>query len=283
MHRRFLTSLFPAWVVMLGILVVGCAGQLPDLPVIGTPGNHQPGKVVWHDLVTPDLEQAKSFYGALLGWKFEEVSSGYLLARNGDGPVAGLARLDSKEDGSYWLPLVSVADADQSERTARDAGGTVLLKPFDLGGRGRVAVLKDPQGAAFGVLQSSYGDPKDAVPQLNGWMWNEVWTQNVSASADFYRKLVGYEEDTTRIAGVSYTYLARDGVPRVGLITKSDPQIGNTWVAYLRVADVNAFTARAESLGATVLMAPNQKVRNGTVAILADPQGAGFVAQEWDK
>jgi predicted enzyme related to lactoylglutathione lyase len=49
------------------------------------------------------------------------------------------------------------------------------------------------------------------------------------------------------------------------------------------VQDVNATAAKAASLGGKVLMAPTQQVRDGSVAIIADPNGAGFVVQEWNQ
>jgi predicted enzyme related to lactoylglutathione lyase len=279
-QTRFLAALQ----ALLGMLLLaGCASQSPELPVIGTPGTTQLGKVVWHDLLTPDLETSRTFYGELFGWRFEELSDGYLLARSEGRPVAGMARLDATQHTSHWLPLVSTTDIVQAEETTRASGGKVVLKAFELKGRGRVAVLKSPQGAAFGVLQSSHGDPKDRVPALNSWMWNEIWTNDVAAAADYYEKLFGYQLGSAKIGNLSYEYLKRDGRPRVGLLTKPDPQIGNTWLCYLRVADVAAVTEKARALGGTVLMAPSSKVRNGSVAILADPNGAGFVVQEWRK
>jgi predicted enzyme related to lactoylglutathione lyase len=265
------------------LIIAACARQMPTLPVIGTPGNSLPGKVVWHDLVTPNPDKSRAFYGQLFGWQFEQISDGYVLARSDGRPVAGMARVDAVGQPSHWLPLVSVKDIARAQETTRAADGKVALDAFELPGRGRVAVLKDPQGAAFGVLQSSHGDPEDRVPALNTWMWNEIWTDDLAAAADYYEKLFGYELATANIRNIDYEYFERDGKPRAGLLKKPDPGIPNTWLCYLRVADVASVTNKARALGATVLMAPNPSVRNGKVAILADPHGAGFVVQEWRK
>jgi hypothetical protein len=284
MYRLLLKRSFPALHALIAVyLMAGCATQMPTLPVIGTPGNSLPGKVVWHDLVTPDLDESRTFYGQLFGWQFEQLNDGYVLARSDGRPVAGMARLDAVGQPSHWLPLVSVTDIARAQETTQAADGKVALKAFELPGRGRVAVLKDPQGAAFAVLQSSHGDPKDRVPVLNAWMWNEIWTDDLAAAAGYYEKLFGYELATANIRNIEYEYFKRDGKPRVGLLKKPDPGIPNTWLCYLRVADVAGVTNKARALGATVLMAPNPSVRNGKVAILADPNGAGFVVQEWRK
>jgi predicted enzyme related to lactoylglutathione lyase len=284
MHGLSRTGVVAVFQQVLAVfLLAGCASRLPELPVIGTPGNSQPGKVVWHDLVTPDLDKSRAFYGALFGWQFEQLGDGYLLARYEGRPVAGLARLEAGHDSGHWLPLVSVTDIAKAQKTTRTAGGDVALSAVELKGRGQVAILKDPQGAAFGVLQSSHGDPEDRIPAVNTWLWNEIWTNNIAGATAYYEELFGYGRKVARIGSVSYDFFVRDGKPRVGLLAKPDPQIPNTWLCYLRVNDVAAVTDKARALGGTVLMAPNAKVRDGRVAILTDPGGAGFVVQELRK
>jgi predicted enzyme related to lactoylglutathione lyase len=217
----------------------------------------------------------------LFEWTFEDLSDGYAIARHNGRLVAGVARLDLTGRSSNWLPLVSVADMERVLTDASAAGGKILLEAFELPERGRVAVLRDPQGAAFGVVQSSHGDPADRRADVNEWLWNEVWTDDVTAAIAFYQVVGGYRPAERSIGGVRYRYLERDGRPRVGLLDKPSEDIGNTWVVYIRVADVGAAVQKVASLGGKVLMAPTAAVRNGTVAVLADPNGAGFVVQEW--
>jgi predicted enzyme related to lactoylglutathione lyase len=265
------------------VVITGCATLLPKVPPLGSKGTILPGKVVWHDLVTPDMNKAKIFYAGLFDWSFEELSDGYALARHNGRLVAGIAKLDRSGRSSNWLPLVSVPDMDGLVTEATAADGKIILKPFDLPRRGRVAVLRDPQGAAFGVVQSSHGDPADRKADINEWLWNEVWTDDIPAAVAFYQTIGGYRLAEKTVDDIHYRYLERDGQPRVGLLDKPSPQIGNTWVAYIRVADVDATVDKAKALGGNVLMAPTAAVRNGTVAVIADPNGAGFVVQEWNK
>jgi len=265
---------------LITLLVTACAAPPPALPPLQTGTTLLPGKVIWHDLVTPDMDQAKAFYGELFGWTFEDVASGYALALNGTRPVAGIAKLNSAWDASYWIPLVSVPNVDAAAQGTERAGGEILREPFDLVGRGRVAVVRDPQGAVFAMVHNDRGDPADSTAGMNEWFWNEIWSDDVASSAAFYTDLVGYRQLERTVDGTPYLFLAREGKPRVGLVQKPDPQIGNTWVAYLRVADAAAVTGKVESLGGRVLLAPQAEFRNGTLGILADPQGAGFVVQE---
>jgi uncharacterized protein len=269
--------------LVAAVVITGCATLLPKVPPLGSEGTILPGKVVWHDLVTPDMNKARNFYAGLFDWSFEELSDGYTLARHNGRLVAGIAKLDRSGRSSNWLPLVSVPDMDRLLTEATVAGGKIILKPFDLPDRGRVAVLRDPQGAAFGVVQSSHGDPPDHKADINEWLWNEVWTDDIPSAVTFYQTVGGYRLAEKTVGDIQYRYLEREGQPRVGLLDKPSPQIGNTWVAYIRVADVDATVNKAKALGGNVLMAPTAAVRNGTVAVIADPNGAGFVVQEWNK
>jgi predicted enzyme related to lactoylglutathione lyase len=270
-----------ALAIAVGTLLAGCAATLPQVPPLDSTGIVLPGKVVWRDLVTPDINQAKAFYGGLLGWTFEDLSSGYSLASHNGRYVAGIARLGRNGRAGHWLPLVSVLDIDAVVSQAADGGGKTVLRPFEMADRGRIAVIKDPQGAAFGIVHSRHGDPADREPDINGWLWNEIWTDDLPGAIKFYTTVGGYQLAERTIAEIPYQYFERDGQPRVGLLEKPSPEIGNTWVAYIRVAEVSATVDKATALGGTVLMAPSAAVRNATVAVIADPGGAGFVIQEW--
>ena len=267
-------------VAVAAFLATGCATKLPEVPSISDSGKWLNGKVVWHDLVTPDLEGAKSFYGGLFGWTFDDVSDDYTVVTNGGRLIGGMAQLKSPDYTSYWVPLVSVDDVDRAVDATVAAGGERLVKSFNVPGRGRVGVLRDPRGAAFGVVKTTQGDPVDRVPAVGDWIWNEVWTDDVAASGSFYQKRLGYDLKEETVDGVEHTLLTTEIVPRVGLVKKSDPEIPNLWVAYVRVADVEATVAKARSVGEPLLLAPTMEVRNGRVAIIADPHGAGFVVEE---
>jgi predicted enzyme related to lactoylglutathione lyase len=282
--RNFLKRTLPAMTLFAAtIMVAGCTTQMPTMPPLGDNGPALTGKVIWHDLVTPDLDAAESFYGELFGWQFETLSGDYKLASNNGKLIGGMARLQDKQRASHWLPLVSVPDVDSAVSTTTAAGGVQLLRSFDLPRRGQVAVVADPQGAAFGLVNSASGDPADRPAGLHDWLWHEVWVDDPVRAATFYRNLLGYQQSVDQAFGREYSYLSANGKPRVGVVQKASPEIGNTWVAYVRVQDVNATAAKAASLGGKVLMAPTQQVRDGSVAIIADPNGAGFVVQEWNQ
>jgi hypothetical protein len=271
--------------LLAAAVFAGCASSARlflSAPPIASGGQRLPGKIVWHDLVTADLAGAQRFYSGLFGWRFETVTSGYVVARNGDRLVGGIAALDSAAAGSQWLPQIAVTDIAASTEAVRQHGGTVLLGPFDLRGRGRVAVVKDPQAAIFGLIQTAEGDPPDTTPQAGDWLWHEIWIDDPRAAARFYFPVFNYAPGTATLNGKPYLYVkSAGGKARAGLVQKPDENLGNAWVSYLRVADVDAVVARVPALGGRVLFAPSPDVRKGSVAVIADPGGAGLLLQEW--
>ncbi|MGS0496234.1 VOC family protein [Pseudoalteromonas mariniglutinosa] len=266
----------------LAAVLTGCQLTQPSLPAISDSGTKQLGHVVWHDLVTPDLKQSQTFYQAVFDWQFRAVNDDYVLVSTNGQVIAGMAKLDNKQNNSHWLALVSVADVDSVINSTRSAGGKTLIGKTTITGRGDIAVLEDPQGALFSVINTVNGDPSLTINN-NSWIWQEVWSDDPAASSAFYQQLAGYSTAQKTLFGANYSFLKINSSPAFGFVKKPDAEIGNTWVNYIKVADVDATILKVTAAGGQVLMAPNDAVRNGTVAIIRDPAGAGLVIQETTK
>jgi uncharacterized protein len=118
-----------------------------------------PGAVSWTELVTGDPQAASNFYGTLFGWKFDTMDMGsgpYHVIRVGDAAIGGIM---GKPPGapagmpSMWGSYVTVASLDETLAAVKRLGGGVLVEPMDVQGVGRMAVIRDPQGAALSVIQ----------------------------------------------------------------------------------------------------------------------------------
>ncbi|KPW04812.1 VOC family protein [Pseudoalteromonas sp. P1-8] len=261
------------------VSLTGCQLTSSELPAISDSGTKNSGHVVWHDLITPNLAQSQTFYGSVFGWQFQAVNDSYTLASLDGKLIAGMAELDNKQNASHWLSLISSKDiAAVSEKTIK-AGGKVLVSSTEIKGRGTIAVLEDPQGAVFSLINTVNGDPETHQTD-NGWIWQEVWSDNPEQSKAFYQSLGNYSAQNKPLNNGNYSYLALNGTPAIGFVKKPDAEIGNTWVNYIKVADVDATLLKVTAAGGIVLMAPNDKVRSGSVAIIRDPAGAGIVIQE---
>ena len=254
-------------------------------PITEPPTQHYvPGKWVWAELFSEDTKAAAHFYAAAFGWAFQrfETSHGvsYTLALSDGEPVGGMIQRDHTYDntpGSRWLGMISVPDVKAAARYAAAHGGKVVVPPRLLTGRGEVAILADPEGAPFGVIHSSSGDPPDYLAEDKQWVWVELWAKDPKAMADFYSGLADYEVDPVERPNGSLGYfLASGGYTRCGIIPSPAPSIAPAWLPYLRVEDVKAATKQAEQAGARVVVPPNVAVRDGRVALILDPTGAAL-------
>lgn len=283
---RFFGSATPA-IVGLGLLLTALSCyqpvELPPLNPVPT-GAHLPGKFIWRDLLTEDVASARAFYGALFGWEFRSVAGGeYVVVLREGTPIGGIVRADKsvKVHVAQWVSWLSVSDVDAAVATVLDAGGQVQRGPLVLKGRGRLAVVLDPQGALLVLVRSTDGDPRDAEPQPGSWLWTELWTHDKSGSLTFYERLAGYTTEERQVAGGPYTVMVGSGSPRAGVVASPFDSVATNWLPYVRVDDVSATVAQVRELGGTVLVEPRDDRRAGTAAIVADPTGAAFVVQKW--
>jgi uncharacterized protein len=270
-------------------LLVAAAAPLPPL-VEPASQEHHVGKVIFAELVTPDLAAAKQFYGGLFGWTFRDIQSGkaeYAAASLDGHPVAGLIHKEfsTAERGQpAWLSFIAVRDVDATKNMAVQHGARVLLAPHTLPGRGRQAVLADPQGAVFAVLASSSGDPPDVLAVPGEWIWSSLITRDPDAGAAFYQTLFDYEVFALPAdEGAQHLLLATDNYARASANSwpANKPNIHPHWLNYVRVEDADKTAAKAVALGGRILVEPRLDRHGGKVAVIADPTGAAFGLLEW--
>src|SRR5262245_47020844 len=119
-----------------------------------------PGVPCWVDTSQPDPEAALPFYSGLFGWAFEDVmpagsADKYFIGRIRSGDTAAVgSRPEGAPPIATWNTYVWVDSVDDTAIRARDAGGAVVVEPFDVMDAGRMAVISDPEGAAFCAWQA---------------------------------------------------------------------------------------------------------------------------------
>lgn len=266
-----------AWGLLCLAFASACASPPPRRlpPVTGTSTQLvMPGKFVWQDLVTQDVAEARTFYGALFGWTFQEGDRYTQVLHDGE-PIGGMLAAADPERTSEWIGNLSVADVDRAAALMAERGGVVERGPVDAPARGRLALVSDPDGALLLLLRASDGDPPDVDPRPGRWLWRELWTQNVDAAAALYTELAGYEVETVRHEGLPYHVLKDGSVPRAGML-EAPPEVNPLWLPYVRVKDAQSTTARAAALGARIVL------QDEGSAILVDPTGAPIGIQVWD-
>jgi predicted enzyme related to lactoylglutathione lyase len=121
------------------------------------------GEFVWVENMTRGQKQhaaAIAFYPAAVGYTSSsmEVGAGkkkskYDMLSYGEKHRAGVAAAKPASLGGQWLPWVSVDDLDGSVAKVKALKGKVVVKPHDIAGVGRAAVVSDPTGAPLGLLK----------------------------------------------------------------------------------------------------------------------------------
>lgn len=263
-----------------------------QLPPIGDAahGEHHPGKVIWVDLVTPDLAAAERFYGGLFGWAFDPIRTGaadYAVVMLDGRPIGGLFQRPIRAGERHqpaWLTFIAVPDVDTARRTALAHGAKSLAPPKTYAGRGAQAVLADPQGAVFGVITTAGGDTPDFLAEPGEWIWSSVLVKNPDKDAEFYRGVFGYDVfDLSSNDGLRHVILSTEDFARVGLNQLPTDSVRRHphWLDFLRVESATESANKALALGGRVLVQPHVDRHGGNLAVLADPWGAPFGVMEW--
>jgi predicted enzyme related to lactoylglutathione lyase len=126
---------------------------------------NEPGFLTWNELVTNDTSAALRFYEGLFGWSSEAMDTGggpeYTVIRVGDRTNGGVRRLSPEEEQAgvapHWVPYFAVESLDAAIARCTDLGGVKLAGPIEMPA-GRIAALRDPQGAMFSIWEGELED-----------------------------------------------------------------------------------------------------------------------------
>ena len=255
---------------------------------------NQQGDFIWYELMTLDADAAQSFYGELLGWTFQDSGQQHIDYRmfsvkdNGIGGVMQLTE-DMKTNGaqSCWMGYISVDDVDASLKSIKDAGGSVIMEPWDIPDVGRIAFVTDPQGVMFYIMtpQPPANSP-DATstafaatqPMIGHCAWNELATIDQAAAVVFYTTQFGWRQEDDMDMGPMGTYqFFHHGPGMIGAVmTKPEEMPAPAWTYYFRVADIDEAVDTIKTNGGQILLEPTE-IPGGEFQINAiDPQGAAF-------
>ncbi|MGH3719110.1 MAG: VOC family protein [Pseudonocardiaceae bacterium] len=236
----------------------------------------------WVDLRTTDPEGAKSFYGRLFGWRYDDLQLPegpvYSMAVKDDGVVAAITQQppDMAAQGAppAWGTYLAVDDVDAATSQVEPAGGKVLMAPFDVMEAGRMAIVTDPTDAVIALWQAHQHIGATRVNEPGAVAWYELMTDDESAAVAFYQQVVGLTTSTMDLGEGTYT-LFTSGADTVAGTTAVPSGVPNHWHVYFAVEDAAAAVQRVTELGGTVVNGP-MDIPIGVVAMLGDPQGGTF-------
>jgi len=244
------------------------------------------GRFVWHELLTTDTDAAADFYKRVVGWTIQPWSSdaSYTLFMAGDRPMAGLMILpeDAKNMGAppHWLTYIGTANVDHTAQRAAELGGQVLRPAENIPSAGRFAIVRDPQGAVFGVYTPAQPQSvaRTGQPGVGDFSWHELATDDWSAAWPFYQTLFGWEKTSAMDMGPemgTYQMFGRDG-QSVGGMFKRPPSVPAHWMPYVMLKDAKTAAHIVAGLGGRVVNGPMEVPGGDLIAQGIDPQGVAF-------
>ena len=248
------------------------------------------GTPCWVDVTSPELDRSVSFYSDHFGWEAEQdprpEAGGYTMFKKngkyvaaGSPPFPGSQPPSSAPAPAHWTTYIASDDVDGSVARIGEAGGSVLVEPFDVFDAGRMAVVQDPAGATFGIWQAGAHHGAELANEPGSLTWNECQTTDAERAEKFYRAVFAYDVEAVQMdAGPLYRVLKIDG-KSVGGLMPIRPEMGEVppnWATCFAVEDADAACARTDDLGGRVLASPLDLPRIGRFAVLQDPVGAVF-------
>ena len=244
------------------------------------------GRPVWYELMTTDPAAAEKFYQNVVGWTsapFEGSPDPYtVFKRSGDVPIGGLLkRPDGMNMPPFWSMYLAVPNLEEAVAHIKRLGGSELSGIVDVPKVGRLQMLKDPQGAAFYIIQPSPNEERPEVaPEVGEASWHELTTTDAEAAMKFYSEVFGWQPSEVMDMGEMGKYrMFNRPVGMIGGMMNRPPQMAEVppyWMIYFRVPDINAAVERVKANGGQILNGPMEVPGGDWIVNAMDPQGAMF-------
>lgn len=250
--------------------------------------SHPPGTPSWIDLMSPDPDASKAFYGAVFGWDMtdEHDDDGnriYTMCRVNGKSVAGIGgQPPGMPEGMppVWNSYVTVADAAATTAAASEAGGAVMMPPMQVMDAGTMAILADPTGAAFSIWQPGQHIGIELGNEPNTYSWNELATRDLESAKEFYSTVFGWTYDVMEMPNGPYNVIEGGENGGLGAMMGMPPgvpeQVPNHWMVYFTVASVDDTVGKITGAGGQVVAPAFDIPGVGRMAVVHDTAGGAF-------
>ena len=180
-----------------------------------------------------------------------------------------------------WSMYVAVPQLDDAVAHIKRLGGGEVSPVVDVPTVGRIQMMKDPQGAAFNIIQPTPGQERpETAPEVGEASWHELMTTDAAAAMKFYSEVFGWRASETLDMGPMGKYhMFNRPHGMIGGMMNKPPETEHVpphWMIYFRVPDINAATERIKINGGQILNGPMEGPGGDWVVNAMDPQGAAF-------
>ncbi|NJM07036.1 VOC family protein [Candidatus Gracilibacteria bacterium] len=244
------------------------------------------GTPTWLDLMTPDIDAARSFYHSVFGWEYNiggPEFGGYTTAHLAGRSTVGMMQYqaDAPPQPASWSLYFASEDLESDVAKAVSLGAQVLFPTAEVGEFGSMTTLIDPGGAMFSLWHAGTHIGAQMTDEPGAMTWYELYTADAKQSRDFYAALLGASVDL--MPGELEYYTLKHGEEMIAGIMQIDPAWGELpphWAVYFLVEDVEKAVAMVTIKGGKAISGIDDSPW-GRFVTLQDPVGATFkVIQE---
>jgi len=206
----------------------------------------------------------------------------YTIFRLGADDTGGVYQLMKDQLDAHvpphWMLYIRVENVDKPAAKAVELGGKQIVPPTDIPNIGRFSIIQDPTGAMFSLFQPGKHHGITKFGEVSNLCWADLNSTDPAKAASFYGSLFGWTFETGKDG---YRHIV-NGTGHENMIGGIPPQMHappgtpSHWMSYFHVTDCKASAEKAAQAGARTLMPANTMPDVGTIAVLADPQGAVF-------
>ena len=257
---------------------------------MGVRESYENGVFNWVDLMTTAPDSAKSFYGTLFGWTFEDRpvpdAPPYSMAFKGDRPVAALFAMPDEKVAQkippHWQTYINVDNLETALEKCQTYGGKVIVPPCEIMEAGRMAVVQDPSGAFVNLWQAKAHIGAGVVNEVNTLCWTELQTWDADKAATFYQSVFDWQTEKDE-KPPHYVTCSVNNHLNCGIFDMAQTELPRNiparWAVYVNVENLDASMEQVKQLGGKVLM-DAIAIEPGRFTTIIDPQGAALSIME---
>ncbi|WP_299368443.1 VOC family protein [Winogradskyella sp.] len=148
----------------------------------------KPNTIIFADLSTYTPKPTIAFYENVFGWVYYKDYD-YYVAYKGDKDIVGLYETPDKfkqmRMPHFWMTYIEVNDIKSTVSKARELGAIVEMEQT-LECFGKVALIRDPQGAGFTIYEGDSLKSTRTENEANTLIWNELHISDTKNIIPFY-------------------------------------------------------------------------------------------------
>ncbi len=243
------------------------------------------GQPCWTELASLKIDSSKKFYSGLFGWDIVDMpipEGTYSMLSIEDDDIGAMYQLPAEMiangESTQWTVYFAVENLDLTLVDISGSGGTVIISPHDVAEAGRMAIVRDPEGARFAIWQAKnhVGAKRAAEPSTMCWV--ELACRDPEQAKKFYPHVFGWGTRTAKMEGMDYTEW-QVGAQDIGGMMAMTEEWGDMpahWMLYFTVENCDEKAELVTQLGGKVCVPPTDIANVGRFAVINDPDGGFF-------